>query len=125
MFLPNCTNRRCKGVNGVLDSLRNRLAILPISVCIPTAVTTARPCPLTIVVPRYTIVIRSPKSMLLSDSNVAFASFSTGKLSPVRADSSACSSTDSIKRASAAMALPFWTTKTSPKTTSSASICTI
>ena len=58
----------------------NRLAMAPISVAMPVAVTTARPVPCTTAVPLKTMLSRSPNAAV---SGSAAISLSTASLSPV------------------------------------------
>ncbi len=73
----------CRGVVSG-DALLSIPAMRPISVSIPVATTTARPCPYVAAVPLKIILCRSPREASFC---MGAASFGTGKLSPVNAAS--------------------------------------
>ena len=102
------------------DSLSRRFAILPISVSIPVAVTTAVAVPLVIEHPEKTILVLSPRAAFSSITSAAF--FSEGTDSPVNADSSLLRLADVINRASAGTKSPASILIISPGTSSDASI---
>ncbi len=98
---PSCFKRSCKGV-GSSSASSIMPAILPISVCMPVAVTTHSPRPLVTMQPMHTA---SP------------ACFCTGRLSPVSIDSLHERRTAACKRPSAAILSPSSSSSTSPGTT--------
>jgi hypothetical protein len=94
---------------------RSRPAILPISVCMPVAVTTAHQRPQMAAVPLNTIFERSP---LPTSSVSGSVSLETGRLSPVSEVSAAWSAMDWISRPSAGMVSPYLITMMSPRSRS-------
>ena len=110
---PVCFSRCCRGVWGAFsrESIR---AIFPMAVSIPMAATTPAPAPVVMPVPANTMFFRSPRGA--SSLHRAAASFSTGTDSPVRADSSARSSTAFTSRMSAGTRSPARRMTTSPGT---------
>ena len=118
-YLPSCASFSCKGVC-VSDSSARRLAILPISVSIPVAVTTATAVPYVMLHPEKSIFERSPSGAF--SSTAASASLSEGTDSPVSADSSLFSRTARRIRASAGMKSPASSRRISPGTSSAASM---
>ena len=91
------------------------LAIAPISVAMPVAVTTARPVPCATAVPLNTMSSRSPSG---AGAGRVAASFSTASLSPVSEASCTRSAAARTSRASAPTASPSPSTSTSPRTSS-------
>jgi hypothetical protein len=89
------------------------LAMFPNIVLSPVSITSAFALPLTILVP-------SQREFVLFDSSVCSsntpASFLTGKDSPVKLDSFACSSLASISKQSAGIISPALKRSTSPAT---------
>ena len=109
----------CRGVSSSFAAA-SAPAIFPISVSMPTAVTTATPRPYDTELPMYTIFFLSPSGTSFSPSAQSFsAHFVTGTLSPVNADSSAFRLAASISRQSAGTASPASSNTTSPTTRSS------
>ena len=90
-------------------------AMAPTSVCMPVAVTTARPVPCAMAVPLNTMSSRSPSA---AGADSVVASFSTASLSPVNDASSTRNDEASSKRASAPTASPSPSTSRSPGTSS-------
>ncbi len=99
----------------------SRAAILPISVSIAVAVTTARPVPWVTAVPRKTELVRSPTGR--SAGSVPGA-LETAVDSPVSAASATRSALASTTLPSAATLSPSPRTSRSPRTTSRAGTCT-
>ncbi len=93
--------------------------MLPISVDMPVAVTTARPRPRVTAVPSNTMFTRSPSAAGAASVPVSFA---TAWLSPVSEASPTVSEATSTRRASALTASPSSSSSTSPGTTSAAGI---
>ena len=93
---------------------------MPISVCIPVAVTTACADPYVMEQPENTMFERSP--IAASAATTASASFSVGTDSPVSADSSDLSDEDDIRRASAGTKSPASNFIMSPGTRSEAAM---
>ena len=113
--LPTCARRSCNGVVVFFCAL-SIPAILPISVFMPTSVTTAFPRPPVTNVEENSMFLRSPKAVV-SPSSISVCLL-TGSDSPVRADSSTWRFTASIRRASAGIKSPASTKMTSPTTSS-------
>ena len=93
--------------------------MVPISVDMPVAVTTARPRPRVTAVPSKTMFTRSPTPAGASSGATLF---STGSLSPVSDASATVRAAASTSRASALTASPSARTSRSPGTTSAAGI---
>ena len=96
--LPRCAISRCSGV-GASGVVSSKVAMPPISVCMPVAVTMARPVPCATAVPLKTMFSRSPRA---AGARSGAASFSTASLSPVSGASSSFSAAACTKRASGA-----------------------
>ena len=111
--LPVCFRRFCKGVSGEL-SWSSSPAILPMAVSMPVAAAIPTPAPAEIPVPAKTVFLLSARGAFFWQT--APASFSTGRDSPVRADSSAVSSTVRRRRRSAGTRSPALRMTTSPGT---------
>jgi len=111
---------RCSGV-GSDSVLSRRPAMAPISVSIPVAVTTARPTPCTTPVPLWTMLRRSPRAVSAAS---AAADFSVASDSPVSDASWTFSPVAARIRASAPIASPSASTRTSPITRSADGIVT-
>ena len=116
--LPTLSRRTCKVVFLFFVSVKKR-AILPISVFIPVAVTTAAALPAVTRQPEYTQLALSPSGA--SSEKVAEASFSAGTLSPVSEDSSAARLSERMRRASAGTKSPVFNITKSPGTSSAGS----
>jgi hypothetical protein len=111
---PVASSWRSSGVAEVSVSATSA-RIFPSSVVRPVAVTTAVAEPSVTIVPAYTMLARSASAPF--DGKTAVARFTTGTLSPVRADSSTASPSASITRASAGTSCPTRSSRTSPGTT--------
>ena len=116
IFLPSLPSFSFSGAETRASSPRF-LAILPSSASSPTAVTSIMPVPEETKVPEYAIFLRSASVAFLSA--IAFLSFFTGKLSPVKVDSSTQSPALSISLPSAIILSPVSSKITSPATISS------
>ncbi len=110
----------CNGVSSLL-ALFNASAILPTSVSMPHATTTALPLPYTTVEPLYNMFFLSPRvtSSLPCFKYKTSISLLTGTDSPVKAASSAFRECDSRIRQSAGTVSPASKTITSPTQISS------
>ena len=111
--LPTRASSCCNGVVSV-GAACSIPAMRPIWVCIPVAVTTARPRPYVATVPLKSMLWRSPRP---TSAGIGSVSFATGRLSPVSAASAVCSAVDSISRASAGTVSPASMRRMSPGTT--------
>ena len=116
---PSCASFFSNGVARVVAS-SIRTPILPTSVRAPVSVTSNRPRPSVIVVPRKAILRRSPSAA--SSSRSGSAVLVTALDSPVRAASSICNRTHSTMRPSAGTRAPAARTIRSPGTNSAAGI---
>lgn len=115
---PSAARRRCSGVTSSSPARATRPAILPTSVFIPVAVTTATAHPVATFVPRWTTFERSASGA--SERFRACASFATGDDSPVSAASLVRSTVLSMSRESAGTTSPLSSRITSPGTSSAA-----
>ena len=112
---------RCSGVS-LSSSVDSIWAMRPTSVSIPVEVTTQVARPLVITVDEITMFFRSPSA---TSPPISPSSFSTGRLSPVRALSAHFRLAHSNRRPSAQTESPASNMTTSPGTTSRPGICTI
>ena len=119
IILPTLSRRTCKVVFFCFVSVKKR-AILPISVLMPVAVTTAAALPAVTRQPEYTQLALSPSGT--SAENCAAASFSAGTLSPVKELSSTARLSERMRRASAGTMSPVLSMTISPGTSSSGSV---
>ena len=113
--LPVCLSFCCRGVWGAFSFCSIR-AIFPMAVSMPVATATPTPAPEATPVEANTIFFRSPRGAFCGQR--AWASFSAGRDSPVRADSSVFSSTERSRRKSAGTKSPAWRMTMSPGTSS-------
>ena len=118
-YFPSCASFFCRGV-AEPSSPSSRFAILPISVSMPVAVTTARAVPYVMLQPEKTMFVRSPMAAF-SGTSVS-TSFSAGTDSPVSADSSDFRLTARRSRASAGTKSPASSRMRSPGTSIPASM---
>ncbi len=81
---PKTSSRLCRGVISSLASLMSEV-ILPIWVCMPVEMATARVLPVTTAVEAKSILVCEP---ICTSAFMGASIFSTGTLSPVSADSS-------------------------------------
>mmetsp|Transcript_19943 Transcript_19943/g.75338 ORF Transcript_19943/g.75338 Transcript_19943/m.75338 type:complete len:372 (-) Transcript_19943:78-1193(-) len=122
-LLPSSSILSCSGVFGSSMS-RSSAKVVPNSVCMPVAVTTARAFPAVTSVPMNTMFEHSAMATFSPDfvsTSIRSAFFVHGFDSPVRLDSSVMSPLLEITRASAATRSPETSSKMSPGTTSLAS----
>ena len=110
---PVSFSRSCSGVWGA-SSRAIIPAIFPTAVSMPVAATTPAPAPAVTAVKAKAVFFRSPRGACFP--HRAWASFSTGRDSPVKADSSVCRSTDLRSRRSAGTRSPAWRITRSPGT---------
>jgi hypothetical protein len=111
---PMRATSRCSGVAS-LSVVASNSAILPISVAIAVAVTSARPDPCATAVPLNTMSSRSPTA---AGADSVAGSLSTASLSPVSEASCTRNAFASTSRASAPTASPSASTSKSPRTSS-------
>ena len=111
--LDNCFMDSCSGVFGSFDALVIP-AILPSSVWMPVAVTTAFPRPLVTTVPAKTMFCCS--LLLASAGKIKAASLAAGNDSPVNEDSSTSKPTEYRSLASAGTLCPGLRSNKSPGT---------
>jgi hypothetical protein len=116
--LPMRSISRWSGVRSA-SVVPSRRAILPISVAMPVAVTTARPRPRVIAVPSKIMFSRSPRA---AGSSIRAGSLRTASLSPVSDASATRRDAALTRRASALTASPSAARRRSPGTTSAAGI---
>src|SRR5829696_8268248 len=119
MILDRPSSCFCSGVLSV-SVVASRLAMWPISVPIPVAVTTISPRPRVTEVFIYAMQMRSPSGT--SSPGTGSVALATGRLSPVRAASSISRVAATQMRPSAGTRLPASISTTSPGTSPSASI---
>ena len=113
-FLPNSSRFTCNGVCFSEVDFKSP-AIFPTSVCIPVSVITALPRPYVTKLPENTILVRSPRG---TSAGRVSRSFSTARLSPVRALSSTLRLAFSISLPSAGIMSPASNRMISPTTSS-------